>query len=70
MAEEYIRSLHELANMCDFGAAKEESIRNRLMIRIQDRNLSEKLELIPELTLRNATELVRQSEQVRGHVDM
>lgn len=69
MAEEYIRSLHELANTCDFGAAKDENIRDWLMIGILDRKLSEKLQLMPDLTLRNTIELVRQSEQVRGHVN-
>ncbi|KAI7800957.1 hypothetical protein IRJ41_017925 [Triplophysa rosa] len=69
MAEEYIRSLHELANTCDFGAAKDENIRDRLVIGILDRKLSEKLQLMPDLRLRNSIELVRQSEQVRGHVN-
>lgn len=69
MAEEYIRSLHELANTCDFGAAKDENIRDRLVIGILDRKPSQKLQLMPDLTLRNAVELVRQSEQVRGHVN-
>ncbi|XP_060723274.1 uncharacterized protein K02A2.6-like [Tachysurus vachellii] len=69
MAEEYIRSLHELASTCDFGAAKDENIRDRLVIGILDRKLSEKLQLMPDLTLNHAIELVRQSEQVRGHVN-
>ncbi len=43
MAEEYIRSLHKLANTYDFGAAKDENIRYRLVIGILDRMLSEKL---------------------------
>lgn len=67
MAEEYIRSLHELASTCDFGAAKDENIRDRLVIGILDRKLSEKLQLMPDLTLNHA--IVRQSEQVRGHVN-
>ncbi len=69
MAEEYIRSLHELANTCDFGAAKDGNIRDRLVIGILDCKLSERLQLLPDLTLRNAIDLVRQSEQVRGHVN-
>ncbi len=67
MAEEYIRSLHELANMCDSGAAKDGNIFDRLVIGILERKMSERLQLMPDLTLRNAIELLRQSKQICGH---
>lgn len=67
-AEEYIRSLHELAETCAFGPVKNEHIRDRLVIGIIDKELSEKMQLMPKLTLSEAVELVRQSEQVKEHI--
>ena len=67
-AEEYIRSLHELADTCDFGRAKDGNIRDRLVIGITDKKLSEKLQLMLDLTLIKAVELVRQYEQVKEHI--
>lgn len=69
IAEEYIRSLHELANTWDFSAAKDENIHDSLVIGIQDQNLSEKLQLLPDLTLRNAVHLVKQ-DSLKKSVDM
>uniref|UniRef100_A0AAV2L1E9 L1 transposable element RRM domain-containing protein n=1 Tax=Knipowitschia caucasica TaxID=637954 RepID=A0AAV2L1E9_KNICA len=66
-AEGYIRTLHELADTCAFGEVKEENIRDRLVIGILDKDLSEKLQMMPDLTLNRAVELVRQSEQVKQH---
>lgn len=67
MVEEYIRSLHELANTCAFADAKEENICDRLVIGIIDKSLSEKLQLMPDLMLNKAVELVR-TEQIMHHV--
>ena len=67
-AEEYIRSLHDLADTCAFADAKNEDIRDRLVIGLLDKELSEKLQLMPDLTLNKVVELVRQSEQVKQHV--
>lgn len=67
-AEEYIRSLHDLADTCAFADAKNENICDTLVIGILDKELSEKLQLMPDLTLNKAVELVRQSEQVKQHV--
>ena len=58
-AEEYTHSLHELADTCDFGLAKDGNIRDRLGIGITDKKLLEKLQLMPDLTLIKAVELVR-----------
>lgn len=55
--EEYIHSLHKLADTCDFGVAKEGNICNRLVIGIK-----------PDLTLYKAAELMRQWEQVKKHI--
>lgn len=67
-AEEYIRSLHELAQTCAFANVKDENIRDRLVVGIIDKELSEKMQLMPKLTLSTAVELVRQSEQVKEHI--
>ncbi len=66
--EEFIRSLHEMVDICVFAEVKNENIRDRLVVGILDKELSEKLQLTPDLTLDKAVELVRQSEQVKGHV--
>ncbi|KAK6493915.1 hypothetical protein HHUSO_G330 [Huso huso] len=63
--EEYIRSLYELAETCAFGDAKSESIRDRLVIGILDKDMSQKLQLKPELTLEKAIQLTRQSELIK-----
>lgn len=38
--EEFIRSLQELVDGCDFGAMKSENIRDRLVIFVLDKELS------------------------------
>lgn len=58
-AKEYITMLHELADTFDFGCVKEEIICDRLGIGILDKELSEKLQMKPDLTLAKAVELVR-----------
>lgn len=41
--EELIRSLHELAETCAFGEAKSKNIRDRLVIGVLDKELSQLL---------------------------
>ena len=60
-AEEFIRSLHEMADICSFAEAKNENIRDRL-VGILDKELSETLQLTPDLTLDKAVESVGASE--------
>lgn len=67
-AEEYIRTLYELAETCQFGPVKIENIRDKLVIGILDKELSEKLQLTADLTLDMAVEMVQQSEQIKGQV--
>lgn len=63
--EAYIRSLYELAQYCEFGGSKDEHIRDRLVIGISDTEVSEKLQLQPELSLEKAIQIARQSEQIK-----
>lgn len=66
--EEYIRSLHELADTCALDTAKNKNVRDRLVIGILEKELSEELQLMPDLMLDKAVELVRQSEQVKEDI--
>lgn len=62
--EVFVRTLYEIAEHCDF-ADKNEEIRDRLVIGILDKELSEKLQLKPDLTLESAVEMSRQNELVK-----
>ena len=61
--------LHELAEHTDFEN-KDESIRDRLVLGITDRELSQKLQLMKDLTLQTAIEEARHYELVKGQVDI
>ena len=62
--EQYIMELYKLADSCDYGAMKDEMIRDRLVVGIRDGPLSERLQLDPDLTLEKAKKMVRQREAV------
>lgn len=64
--EEFVTDLHRLAASCDFGSLKDELIRDRLVVGLRDKNLSEKLQLDANLTLEKAVNTARQSEAVKG----
>ena len=63
--EAFITDLFNLAEHCNFGSLREELIRDRIVVGIRDKNLSEKLQLESDLTLEKAVNLVRQRETVR-----
>lgn len=64
--EEFITEVHRLAGTCDFGSLKEELIRDRLVVGLRDKKLSERLQLDSDLTLEKAVSMARNSEAVRG----
>ncbi|KAK0145431.1 hypothetical protein N1851_015677 [Merluccius polli] len=69
-AETFIRALYELSEHCDFGASREENIRDRIVVGILDKEVSRKLQLMKDLTLAVTIETVRQSEEVASQVSM
>ncbi|KAI4884910.1 hypothetical protein NFI96_000923 [Prochilodus magdalenae] len=66
--ETFIRALYELSEHCEFGANREEHIRDRIVVGIRDKDLSRKLQLIPNLTLEMTVQEARQSEEVKAQV--
>ncbi|XP_064476419.1 uncharacterized protein LOC135390594 [Ornithodoros turicata] len=63
--EEFITDLHALAEHCKFGSLRDELIRDRIVVGVKDRVLSEKMQLNPDLTLEKATTMGRQTEAVK-----
>ena len=65
-AEQYILALYRLAENCDYDHQhKEQTIRDRLVVGIRDKKLSERLQMDRQLTLDKAKQLIRQAEAVR-----
>ena len=64
-ADEYITALYELIETCEYGTLKEEILRDRLVVGIRDKRVSEKLQLEADLTLESAKKTIRQREAVR-----
>ena len=62
--ETYLRSLYELSENADFPD-KEDAIRDRLVLGVRDVELSEKLQLQPDLKLQGAVQQARQFELVK-----
>ena len=49
--ESFITSVHTLAENCQYGALRDKLIRDRIVVGILDRKLSERLQLDPNLDL-------------------
>ena len=63
--DSFITSLHKLIEHCDYGALKDEMIRDKIVVGLVDEQLSEKLQLDPNLTLKRAVDQARQKKAVR-----
>ena len=63
--ENFTTDLHCLTKHCEFGAPKDQLIRDRIVVGLKNKKLSEKLQLDPNLTLGKATAQARQSEVVK-----
>lgn len=66
-AESFITDLHHLAERCQYGQLKSELIRDRIVVGITNSKFSEKLQMIEDLTLEKATNMVMPSEAVHSH---
>lgn len=63
--DQFITSLFTLAETCEFKALNDELIRDRIVVGILDKQLSERLQLDPDLTLSKAMDIARQCETVK-----
>ena len=50
--DDFITCLHSLVDRCDYGAIKDEMVRDRLVVGLKDQALSERLQMDLELTLK------------------
>lgn len=63
--DDFITSLYSLAEHCQYGALKDELIRDRIVVGVRERKLAEKLQLDDKLTLEKAVLMARQQEAVK-----
>ena len=63
-AEQYIMELFKLVEHCEYGALRDQMVRDRIVVGIKDSSLSEQLQLNANLTLDSAMKRVRQREAV------
>ena len=64
-ADSFITDLYCLAEYCEFGILKDDLIRDRIVVGLADKKLSEHLQLKSNLTLQEAITKARQSEAVK-----
>jgi len=64
-ADGFITALHCLAEHCGYGVLHDEMVRDRLVVGLRDKRLSEQLQMDPDLTLERAVTRAKQSEQVK-----
>lgn len=62
--------MYDLSEHCEFGACKEENIRDRIVVGIRNKDLSRRLQLMKDLTLAQMNQIVRQSEEVAAQVSL
>lgn len=61
----FITDLHNLAKFCEYGELHDQLIRDRIVVGLWDKKLSEQLQMDPELTLEKAVTRARQSESIK-----
>ena len=64
--DSFITALYSLSEHCGYGVLREEMIRDRIVIGIQDAALSLKLQLMEKLTLDQALTKVREVEAIKS----
>lgn len=63
--ETFIRHLYDLSQNCDYGDSREDMIRDRLVIGLLDKSISQKLQLISDLKLDTAIQKAREYELIK-----
>ena len=63
--DSFVTALYALAEHCNYGVLHDELIRDRLVVGLLDKGLSERMQLDAELTLDKAVRMARQSEEVK-----
>uniref|UniRef100_A0A096LST4 CCHC-type domain-containing protein n=1 Tax=Poecilia formosa TaxID=48698 RepID=A0A096LST4_POEFO len=63
-------ALHCLAEYCGYGTLHDEMVRDRFVVGLRDKRLSEQLQMDAELTLEKALTRARQSELVKKQQEM
>ena len=63
--DKFITDLYCLAEYYEFGTLRDGLIRDRIVVDLKDRKLSEQLQLDPKLTLEKAVTKAKQSETVK-----
>ena len=63
--DSFIRDLYSRAEFCDFGANRDNQIRDRIVIGLLDKEVSRKLQMKSDLTVDQAISIARQSETVK-----
>ena len=70
MANDFITALFKLSETCEYGELRDQLIHDRLVVRITDAKLSEKLQMDKDLTLEKATTTIKQALRVRDQQDI
>ena len=65
-ADSFVTNHYALAENCSYGGLHDEMIRDRIVVGIHDRGLSEKMQLQPDLDLEKAVTQVLQAEAVKN----
>ena len=63
--DSFITALYCLVEYCEYGSLRDEMIRDRLVVGLQNAKLSERLQMDATLSLEKAVNMARQSESVR-----
>ena len=62
----FVTALHTLPEHCEYGTFKEQLIRDRVVVGLLDADLSERLQLLPDLDFTTAVTKARNSKAVNA----
>ncbi len=63
--DNFITALYALAENCNYGALHDQLLRDRLLVGLRDRTLSERMQLDRDRTLEKTINMARQSEVIK-----